>query len=189
MPAARRLDAVVGDAGALVDVAAASRSSQSDVGAVLGPGVGSVARIVAAQDAVTALVEELRVETERRMMLERVLGRAEVDEEGRVVPPEPLTASSAIKANVAAEEAPPEVTKVDVATSPICPCPSPDPPPSPPPEQIPATVSILHQPTQDLPSDLRHFCCRVLRLRRRPSRFLKIPIRLFPLRYLHRIPL
>jgi len=72
-------------------------------------------------------VEELRVETERRMVLERVLGRAEVDEEGRVVPPEPLTASSAIKANVAAEEAPPEVTKVDVATSPICPCPSPDP--------------------------------------------------------------
>ena len=70
VPPARRLDAVVGNAGvqlALVDganAASTSSSSRSDVAAVLdpGPGVGpgSVARIVAAQDAVTALVEELR---------------------------------------------------------------------------------------------------------------------------------
>ena len=38
-------------------------------------------------------------------------------------------------------------------------------------------------------SDLRHFCRPVLRLRRHPSRFLKIPIRLCSLRCLHRIPL
>ena len=57
----------------------------------------------------------------------RVLGRAEVDEEGRVVPPDPpLTPSSAVKTNAAAAEAPPDVTKVDMATSPICPCPSPE---------------------------------------------------------------
>ena len=57
--------------------------------------------------------------------------RAQVEEEGRVVPPvPPLSPSSAVKTSVTAEEAPPEVTKVDVATSPICPCPSPEPPPA-----------------------------------------------------------
>ena len=130
VPVAKRLDSVVGDAGellALVDGAAASRS---DGEAALGPGIGigSVARIVAAREAVTTLVEELRVETERRMQLERTLGRAEVDEDGRVVPPEPLTQPSpAINptAGIAREEATLEVTKVDAATSPICPCPSP----------------------------------------------------------------
>ncbi len=63
VPPARRLDAIVSDAGALLalvdgaNAASTSLSSWSDVGAALdlGPGVGpgSVARIVVAQDAVT----------------------------------------------------------------------------------------------------------------------------------------
>jgi len=73
VPPARRLDAIVGDAGALLALvdganAASPSPSWSDVGAVLDPGVGvgpgSVTRIVAAQDAVTVLVEDLHVETE-----------------------------------------------------------------------------------------------------------------------------
>lgn len=152
VPVARRLDSVVGDAGellALVDAAPASRSEDGE--AVLGPAIGSVARIVAAREAVTALVEELRVETERRMQLERILGRAEVDEDGRVVPPEPVTQPPSVR-----EEAASEVTKVDAATSPICPCPSPsvdsassEPPPADLSQttSIPTSVAILHQPT------------------------------------------
>jgi hypothetical protein len=172
--AQQRLGSIVGDAAellALVDGAA----PREDAGLDLGLGVGSVARIMAARDAAAALVEELRVETERRMLLERMLGHAEVDEEGRVVPPEPLAPSSATEsacAHVATEAAPLEVTRVDAAISPICPCPSPphvsaqvtksaseDPvsslEPSPPPadlpvgciENIPTTVTVLHQPT------------------------------------------
>jgi hypothetical protein len=131
VPAARqRLGSIVGDAGellALVDGAA----PREDAGLNLGPGVGSVARIMAARDAAAALVEELRVETERRMLLERILGHAEVDEEGRVVPQEPLTPSSTTNsacAHVATKAAAPVLevtTKVDAAISPICPCPSP----------------------------------------------------------------
>jgi len=175
VPAAQqRLGSIVGDARellALVDGAA----PREDAGLNLGPGIGSVARIMAARDAAAALVEELRVETERRMLLERILGHAEVDEEGRVVPPEPLAPSSATKsacAHVATEAAALEVTKVDAAISPICPCPSPPHvsaqvtksssedlvsslEPSPPPadlpvesiENIPTIVTVLHQPT------------------------------------------
>ena len=156
VPAAQRLDSVVGDAGellALVDAAPASRSEDGEavLGPAIGSGIGSVARIVAAREAVTALVEELRVETERRMQLERTLGRAEVDEDGRVVPPEPLAQPSSAR-----EEAASEVMKVDAATSPICPSPSPsvDPASSEPPPadlfqttSIPTSVAILHQPT------------------------------------------
>jgi len=85
------------------------------------------------------------------MQLERILGRAEVDEDGRVrvVPTEPLTQPSS-----ASEEATSEVTKVDAATSPICPCPSPESPSadlsqttSTPVEHLPTSVPILHQPT------------------------------------------
>jgi hypothetical protein len=154
----KRLVSIVGDAGellALVDGAA----PREDAGPNLGPGVGSVARIVAARDAAAALVDELRVETERRMLLERVLGRAEVDEGGRVVPPEPIAPSSATKSTG---------SHVDAAISPICPCPSPpqvsaqvtesspeDPvsssEPPPPPADLPvettSTFTILHQPT------------------------------------------
>jgi hypothetical protein len=174
------LGSIVGDAGellALVDGAA----PREDAGENMGPGVGSVARIVAARDAVAVLVEELRVETERRVQLERILGRAEVDEEGHVVPPERRSPSSATKStgtNIPTEKAVVEVTKVDVAISPISPCPSPswlstqvteasherpaslEPPPPPADlpvdtsqttstifEHIPATVTVLHQPT------------------------------------------
>ncbi|KAH9981756.1 hypothetical protein BJV74DRAFT_74892 [Russula compacta] len=131
---AQRLDTIVRDAGellALVDGAAAASSSDSrgeeDDAVLVGPGIGSVARIVAARDAVRRLEEELQVETERRVRLERMLGRAEVDEDGRVVPPKPRTPSSAVsKSPSVPTEAIPEVGKVmvDVATSPICPSPS-----------------------------------------------------------------
>lgn len=57
-------------------------------------GSGGVARILAAQDAVKTLVEELQNETEGRMRLERMLSRAEVDENGEiVVAPLPTTVS------------------------------------------------------------------------------------------------
>ncbi|KZV72955.1 hypothetical protein PENSPDRAFT_564190, partial [Peniophora sp. CONT] len=48
-------------------------------------GLGGVARILAAQDAVKTLVEELQNETEKRMRLERMLSRADIDENGEVV--------------------------------------------------------------------------------------------------------
>src|ERR1019366_244932 len=148
-------------------------ASREDMRVTLGPGIGGVARIVAAHDAVRTLVEELQVETERRMQLERVLGRSEVDDDGRVIPPEPLTPPSTIKSTTVATEATSEVVKVDVATSPICLSPSqavqvtetpsedlmslgrsPAEPPvvSPqtelaPFEHTPTTVATLHQPT------------------------------------------
>jgi len=125
VPPAQRLSSIVRDAGellALVDGA----GSRLDAGTMLDVATGSAARIVAAQDAVKALVEELQVETERRMKLERVLGRAEVDKDGHVVPPTPSAPSSATRSPtlVAVADAPPEVVKVDKATSPICPPPS-----------------------------------------------------------------
>ncbi|KAI0293560.1 hypothetical protein BC826DRAFT_1014818 [Russula brevipes] len=159
-------DRIVRDAGELLTLVdgAASRSD-IDAGTMLDQGIGSVARVVAAQDAVKALVEELQVETERRMKLERILGRAEVDDNGRVIPPQLLTS--------APRQAIPEVVKVDAATSPICPSPSQgpgqvtenspeDPVSSEPPladlsvvlpqtkltplEHMPTTVTVLHQP-------------------------------------------
>ncbi len=95
----------------------------------LGPGIGSVARIVAARDAVRTLVEELQVQTERQMQLERILGRSEVDDDGRIIPlepPMPHTPPSTINSTTAATEAISEMVKlkVDAATSPICLSPS-----------------------------------------------------------------
>ena len=161
----QRLSIVVRDAGELLGLVDGAASRED------GPGIGSVARIVAAQDKVRMLVEELQVETERRMQLERVLGRSEVDDDGRVVPPEPHTTLPAI--TTVAIKAMSEVVKVDVATSPICPSPSQaaqeteipseDPvssglPPAEPPvvspqtnltsfEHTPTTVATLHHPT------------------------------------------
>jgi hypothetical protein len=123
VPAEQWLDSIVGDAGellALVDGAAPLPDGAPGIG------VGSVARIVAAEDAVKALVEELQVETERRMQLERSLGRANVNQDGspvsRPLPPLPEspTPSSATKSLNVATEIIPEVVKVDAATSPIC---------------------------------------------------------------------
>ena len=137
MSPAQRLDTIVCDAGellALVDGAATAFSDSrkeeeddDDAAVLVGPGIGSVARIVAARDAVRSLEEELQVETERRVRLERMLGRAEVDEDGRVVPPKPPTPSSAASKSPSVPiEAVLEVGKVmvDVATSPIFPSPS-----------------------------------------------------------------
>jgi hypothetical protein len=139
----------------------------------LGPGIGSVARIVATRDAARVLVEELQIETERRMQLERVLGRSDLDDDGRVIPPDPHkphTPSSTIKSTTVATEATSEVVKVDAATSPICLSPSqatqvteiPSASLGPPPvelpvispqiksvlfEHTPTAVDTLHQPT------------------------------------------
>ncbi|KAA1469298.1 hypothetical protein DENSPDRAFT_795806 [Dentipellis sp. KUC8613] len=135
-------------------------------------GLGSVARILAAEQAVKTLVEELQMETEKRMQLERILGRAEVSENGDIIPP-PIPVP-APKQNGGPALAPKEPPHVDVGTSPIPPS-SPvtvndkvdegvSPKPSPPPEVQPASTSpkdpqlpelpkvlappaILHQPT------------------------------------------
>jgi hypothetical protein len=168
VPVMQRLDAVVRDAGELLGLVDGV-TSREDMEETLGPGIGSLARIVAAQDAVRMLVEELQVETERRMQLERVLGRSQVDDDGHIIPPEPPTPSSAIKSATVATEATSEVVKVDVATSPICLSPSQAvqvtetpsegpvslglPPAEPPIVSLqtelhtPTTVATLHQPT------------------------------------------
>jgi hypothetical protein len=122
VPMEQRLDSIVSDAGdllALVDGAAPCDDEMQDTDI----STGSMARIVAARDTVSALVEELQLETERRMQLERVLGRAEVDEEGRMIPPpahEPPTPPPKFEPVNIATEVIPEVVKVDAATSPIC---------------------------------------------------------------------
>lgn len=122
VPIEERLDAIVGDAGdllALVDGAAPREADTQGTST----SAGSVARIVAARDTVSALVEELQMETERRMQLERVLGHAEVDEQGRIIPPpvhEPPTPPPKAEPVNTATEVIPEVVKVDAATSPIC---------------------------------------------------------------------
>jgi hypothetical protein len=123
VPIAERLNTVVRDAGELLSLVDGA-ATHEDMKVTLGPGIGSVARIVAAQDAVTTLVEELQVETERRMQLERVLGHSEVDDDGCVIHPEPHTPSPATKLATVATEATPEAVKVDAATSPICQSPS-----------------------------------------------------------------
>ena len=75
---------VVEDAGELLAIVDAdARLEDQGVNA----GIGSVARILAAQDAVKTLVEELQNETEKRMKLERIIGKAEVDEDGRILAP------------------------------------------------------------------------------------------------------
>lgn len=122
VPIEQRLDSIVGDAGdllALVDGAVPREADIQDTGT----STGSVARIAAAHDTVRALVEELQLETERRMHLERVLGDAEVDEEGRIIPPpvhEPPTPPPKAEHVNTATEVTPEVVMVDAATSPIC---------------------------------------------------------------------
>ncbi|TFY77590.1 hypothetical protein EWM64_g6419 [Hericium alpestre] len=67
------------------------------VGADAHDGLGSVARILAAEQAVKTLVEELQMETEKRMQLERILGRAEVTEDGEIIPPSPPPAPPSAK--------------------------------------------------------------------------------------------
>ena len=172
LPIAQRLNTVVRDACELLNLIDGA-TSRENMSVTLDPGIGSVARILAARDAARTLVEELQIETERRMQLERVLGRSELDEDGRVIPPEPhlpLTPSSTIKSTTVATEAAPEVVKVDAATSPICLSPSqvvqvidiPSAPLDPPPVELPVlfpqtksasldhtptTVAALHQPT------------------------------------------
>jgi hypothetical protein len=157
LPITQRLNAVVRDACDLLGLVDGTASC-GDV--TLDPGIGSVARIVATRDAARSLVEELQIETERRVHLERVLGRSELDDDGRVIPPEPHRPHTPSE----------EVVKVDAATSPICLSPSQatqvaeipsaslGPPPvelpvvspqikSVPIEYTPTTVDSLHQPT------------------------------------------
>ncbi|KAI0064636.1 hypothetical protein BV25DRAFT_1800078 [Artomyces pyxidatus] len=79
-------------------------------------GMGSVARILAAQDAVKTLVEELQVETEKRMKIERELGRCSIAEDGTVIPPQlptssPLSRRPSPSSGISA--------RVDAAVSPI----------------------------------------------------------------------
>ncbi|TFY71550.1 hypothetical protein EVG20_g1436 [Dentipellis fragilis] len=125
-------------------------------------GLGSVARILAAEQAVKTLVEELQMETEKRMQLERVLGRAEVSENGDVIhPPIPVPAP---KPNGGPVLAPMEPPHVDVGTSPIPPSSpitgnvkvdegvSPKPPPSP--EIQPALTSAEHPNLPEVPQVL-----------------------------------
>ena len=121
VPMEQRLDFIISDAGdllTLVDGAAPREIETQDTNT----SVGSLARIVAARDTVGALVEELQLETERRMQLERVLGRAEIDEEGRIIPPpahDPPTPPPKFEPVNVATKVIPEVVKVDAATSPI----------------------------------------------------------------------
>ena len=140
VPVIQRLDAVVYDACELLG--RVDGVTREDMGVTLEPGIGSVARIVAAQDAVRMLVEELQVETERRMQLERVLGRALVDDDGHIIPPELSTPPSAVKSTTIETEAASEVVKVDVATSPICLSPSQE-------------VHVTETPSEDVSLGLR----------------------------------
>ncbi|KAH9180809.1 hypothetical protein EDB89DRAFT_2224513 [Lactarius sanguifluus] len=146
VPIEQRLDSIVGDAGdllALVDGAAPRAADMQGTGT----STGSVARIAAARDTVRALVEELQLETERRMHLERVLGDAEVDEEGRIIPPpvhKPPTPPPKAEHVNTATEVTPEVVMVDASTSPIC-SPSPRAPvqASEAPSEVPGSLAVL----------------------------------------------
>ena len=172
LPITQRLNTVVRDACELLSLVDGT-ASRGDVRVALNPGMGSVARVLAARDAARTLVEELQIETERRMQLERALGHSELDDDGRVIPQKPLrpiTPSSNIKSTTVATEVTVQVVKVDAATSPICLSPSqaiqvteiPSAPLGPPPvglpvissqtksvplEHTPTTVDTLHQPT------------------------------------------
>lgn len=118
LPMEQRLDSIVGDAGELLALVDGATPIEIDM---QGTSAGSVARIVVARDTVSALVEELQLETEKRVQLERELGCAEVDEEGRIILPlsqEPPTPPPKVeRLNTAIVV--PEVVKVDAATSPI----------------------------------------------------------------------
>jgi hypothetical protein len=69
LPIAQRLNTVVQDACELLSLIDGTASR----GVALNPGIGSVARIISARDAARALVEELQIETERRMQLGRAI--------------------------------------------------------------------------------------------------------------------
>jgi hypothetical protein len=120
LPMEQRLDSIVGDAGDLLALVDGAAPSEADVQGT-NTSAGSVARVVVARDTVSALVEELQLETEKRVQLERELGRAEIDEEGRIIPPlsqEPPTPPPKVeRLNTAIVV--PKVVKVDAATSPI----------------------------------------------------------------------
>ncbi|KAI0050879.1 hypothetical protein FA95DRAFT_1603157 [Auriscalpium vulgare] len=109
-------------------------------------GMGSIARILAAQDAVKTLVEELQVETEKRMEAERILGRASVEEDGTVVPPPaPAPASPAADKGLTADVDTRPSSMIDAATSPILP---PSPGPLDPPVHHPPTAGIATSVSQ-----------------------------------------
>ena len=121
LPMEQRLDSIVSDAGDLLTLVDGAAPSEADIQGA-STSAGSVARIVVARDTVSALVEELQLETEKRVQLERELGRAEIDEEGRIIPPlsqEPPTPPPKVEQLNTAIVIP-EVVKVDAATSPIC---------------------------------------------------------------------
>lgn len=121
LPMERRLDSIVSDAGDLLVLVDGAAPSEADMQGT-STSAGSIARIVVARDTVNALVEELQLETEKRVQLERELGRAEIDEEGRIIPPlsqEPPTPPPKVE-RVKTAIVIPEVEKVDAATSPIC---------------------------------------------------------------------
>ncbi|KAI9446192.1 hypothetical protein H4582DRAFT_1904179 [Lactarius indigo] len=157
VPIEQRLDSIVGDAGDLLTLVDGAAPREADMQGT-GINTGSVARIIAARDTVSALVEELQLETERRVQLERVLGHAEVDEEGRIIPPpvhEPPTPPPKAEPVNTVTEVMPEVVKVDAATSPIYPgslavpaeCPIVIPPIQPTPLEVePTAIITLHQP-------------------------------------------
>ncbi len=66
----RRLDSIISDAGDLLALVDGAAPREADVQGA-GTSTGSVARIVVARDTVSALVEELQMETERRVQLEQ----------------------------------------------------------------------------------------------------------------------
>jgi hypothetical protein len=143
LPMEQRLDSIVGDAGDLLVLVDGAAPHEADVQGT-SMSAGSVARIVVARDTVSALVEELQLETEKRVQLERELGRAEIDEEGRIILPlsqEPPTPPPKVeRLNTAIVV--PKVVKVDAATSPIY-SPSPK-----------AAVQVLEASPEDLVSPL-----------------------------------
>ncbi|THH20874.1 hypothetical protein EW146_g531 [Bondarzewia mesenterica] len=169
-------ESVVGDAGELLIMADADPRSE---GEVVDAGLGSVARILAAQDAVKTLVEELQNETEKRMQLERILGRTEVDKDGQLIPVavkiarSPAIAPSAMQVDAVTSSKPLSSAQVpatlaDSTDSPIAQSLPLVPDPVPPPGSIEqlssadvasamtvAAVEILHQPSPRLPEELK----------------------------------
>ena len=72
MPVAHRLASVVGNAGVFLALVDGTPALRSDDEGVLGPGIGigSMAWIVVAREAVVMLVEQFHIEMEGRMQLE-----------------------------------------------------------------------------------------------------------------------
>jgi hypothetical protein len=113
VPIEQRLNSIVDDASELLALVEGAVPLPDGAPGI---GIGSVGRIVVAENAVGTLVEELQVETERRMQLERLVGRAGIHEEeggditSKPLPDTPRSPSENIS----------QVIKVDAATSPIC---------------------------------------------------------------------